>query len=107
MRKFVVLIFLFTASSSITYAQETTLTAKEKQKMHQPKYCLFYDNHTMPAIPDVGESFDVEAFTDRIKDCGVDYLTFHARCNLGMAYYDTKIGIKHPSLKYDLVWQIG
>ena len=23
-------------------------------KMHQPKYCLFYDNHTMPACPDVG-----------------------------------------------------
>ena len=81
---------------------------KEKSKnMHQPKYCLFYDNHTMPAIPDVGENFDVEAFTDRIKDCGVDYLTFHARCNLGMAYYDTKIGIKHPSLKYDLFGQLA
>ena len=38
---------------------------KEKSKnMHQPKYCLFYDNHTMPAIPDIGENFDVEAFTD-------------------------------------------
>jgi hypothetical protein len=61
----------------------------------------------MPAIPDVGENFDIEAFTDRIKDCGVDYLTFHARCNLGMAYYDTKIGIKHPSLKYDLFGQLA
>ena len=70
--------------------------------MLQPKYCLFYDNHTMPAIPDVGETFDADAFTDRIKDCGVGYLTFHARCNQGMAYYNTKIGIKHPSLKYDL-----
>ena len=54
--------------------------------MHQPKYCLFYDNHTMPACPDVGENFDAELFTDRIKSCGVDYLTFHARCNMGMAY---------------------
>ena len=76
-------------------------------KIHQPKYCLFYDNHTMPACPDVGENFDVEAFTDRIKKCGVDYLTFHARCNLGMAYYDTKIGIKHPSLKYDLFGKLA
>ncbi|NLO01333.1 MAG: hypothetical protein GX126_03290, partial [Bacteroidales bacterium] len=70
--------------------------------MYEPKYCLFYDNHTMQACPDVGETFDAEVFTDRIKACGVDYLTFHARCNQGMAYYDTKIGIKHPSLKYDL-----
>ena len=75
--------------------------------MHQIRYSLFYDNHTMPACPDVGENFDVEEFTDRIKACGVDYLTFHARCNLGMAYYDTKIGIKHPSLKYDLFGQLA
>jgi len=75
--------------------------------MHEPKYCLFYDNHTMPACPDVGENFDAELFTDRIKACGVDYLTFHARCNMGMAYYDTKIGIKHPSLKYDLFGRLA
>ena len=70
--------------------------------MHQPKYSLFYDFQTMPACPDAGRNFDVEHFTDRIKACGVDYLTFHARCNLGMAYYDTKIGIRHPSLQHDL-----
>ena len=75
--------------------------------MHRPKYCLFYDNHTMPACPDVGENFDAELFTDRIRDCGVDYLTFHARCNMGMAYYDTNIGIKHPSLKYDLFGKLA
>jgi hypothetical protein len=61
----------------------------------------------MPACPDVGENFDAEAFTDRIKACGVDYLTFHARCNMGMAYYDTKIGIKHPSLKYDMFGKLA
>jgi len=76
-------------------------------KIHQPKYCLFYDNHTMPALPDVGENFDAEAFTDRLRRCGVDYLTFHARCNLGMAYYNTKIGIRHPSLKYDLFGRLA
>lgn len=88
-------------------AQKEANLAKGSPKMHQPKYCLFYDNHTMPACPDVGENFDVEAFTDRIKRCGVDQLTFHARCNLGMAYYDTKIGIKHPSLKYDLFGKLA
>lgn len=75
--------------------------------MHNPKYSLFYDNHTMPYCPDVGHNFDIEHFTDRIQQCGVDYLTFHARCNLGMAYYDTNIGIKHPSLQYDLFGMIA
>lgn len=75
--------------------------------MYQPRYCLFYDNHTMKAVPDVGANFDVEAFTDRIKDCGADYLVFHARCNQGLAYYDTNIGIKHPSLPYDFFGQLA
>jgi hypothetical protein len=75
--------------------------------VYHPKYCLFYDNHTLKACPDVGAAFDVEAFTDRIKRCGIDYLTFHARCDQGMAYYNTKIGTRHPSLGYDLFGKIA
>jgi hypothetical protein len=89
------------------FGQDKAKYTKGEVKMHNAKYCLFYDNHTMPACPDVGANFDVEAFTDRIKRCGVDQLTFHARCNLGMAYYDTKIGIRHPSLKYDLFGKLA
>ena len=70
--------------------------------MHKVKYGLFFDNHTHMEIPEVGRDFDPEYFTDQLLECGVDYLTFHARCNVGMAYYDTKIGTRHPSLKYDL-----
>ena len=101
------ILFICLATTTHSFAQEKANLTKDQGKMHQPKYCLFYDNHTMPACPDVGENFDVEAFTDRIKRCGVDYLTFHARCNLGMAYYDTRIGIKHPSLKYDLFGKLA
>jgi len=72
----------------------------------KPKYCLFYDNHTMKDCPDVGAEFDVEEFTGRIADCGVDFITFHARCNQGFSYYDTDLGIKHPSLEYDLFKQV-
>ncbi len=75
--------------------------------MHDPKWCIFYDVHTMPACPDVGERFDADAFTDRLKGCGVDYVVFHARCNLGVAYYDTKVGIRHPSLKFDMFGQLA
>jgi len=76
-------------------------------KMHNPKWCLFFDFHTMPACPDVGEKFDVDAVVDHLKKCGVDYVVFPARCNLGMAYYNTKVGIRHPSLSYDLFGKLS
>ena len=34
-------------------------------------YALFYDFHTLATNPDVGKNFDVEAFTDQVKSCGV------------------------------------
>ena len=74
--------------------------------MHDPKWCLFFDFHTMPACPDVGAGFDADAFTDRIKACGVDFIVFPAKCNLGMAYYDTTVGTRHPSLQYDLLGRL-
>jgi hypothetical protein len=105
--KKILLLFVCIFAFAHTYAIRKADLNIEQGEKHEPKYCLFYDNHTMPACPDVGANFDVEAFTDRIKRCGVDQLTFHARCNLGMAYYDTKIGIKHPSLKYDLFGKLA
>ena len=70
--------------------------------MHTPKWALFFDFHTMPANPDVGKEFDMEAITDWIAACGVDYIVFPARCNLGTAYYPTKLGIPHPAMERDL-----
>ena len=75
--------------------------------MHKIKYALFYDFHTSPNHPDVGKNFDAEKLTDRFLECGVDYVTFHARCNMGMAYYNTEIGTKHPSLEFDLFGQLA
>lgn len=71
------------------------------------KYALFYDFHTSTAIPDVGERFDVERFTDELMASSIDYLTWHARCNQGNAYYNTEFGYKHPYLKYDLFGRIA
>ena len=71
--------------------------------MSFPKWCLFFDFHTMPANPDVGKAFDFEAIADRFQQAGVQYVVFPARCNLGVAYYDTKIGIRHPALTHNLL----
>jgi len=73
-----------------------------EENMHSPKYALFFDNHTMAASNDVGSDFDADEFGKRIKDCGVDFVGFPAKCNQGFCYYDTNIGIRHPSLKRDM-----
>jgi len=70
--------------------------------MYKPQYSLIYGNNHNIDCPDLGENFNVENFVNKISDCGVDYLTFNARGNQGFAYYDTKLGIKHPALKYNL-----
>ena len=41
-----------------------------------PRWCLFFDFHTMPANPDVGKGFDIEAITDRFVEAGVQYVVF-------------------------------
>ncbi len=70
--------------------------------MHKPKWALFFDFHTMPANPDVGKNFDMDAITDWFKECGADFVVFPARCNLGTAYYPTRLGIPHPAMRRDL-----
>ncbi len=74
---------------------------------HEPKWCIFFDFHTMPACPDVGATFDADRVTDHLKACGVDYISFPARCNLGTAYYNTKVGIRHPALTYDMFGELA
>ena len=75
--------------------------------MHKFKYALFYDFHTSTTNPDVGKGFDIEAFTDQVQACGVDFLTWHARCNQGNAYFNTQEGERHPALEYDMIRQLG
>lgn len=63
------------------------------------KRAIHLDFHTMPGVYDVGADFDPDEFGETLKKANVDYITVFARCNLGFAYYPTKIGIVHPGLK--------
>lgn len=64
-----------------------------------PKRAIHLDFHTMPGIYDVGRDFDAEEFARTLAGAGVDYVTAFARCNIGFAYYPTKIGLPHPGLR--------
>ncbi len=67
--------------------------------MKIPKRCFFFDFHTMPACPDVGGAWDAELLAEQAFRAGADWMTFPAKCNLGMAYYPTGIGTVHPALE--------
>ncbi len=84
----------------------TIAQSSEKSPCYRPQWSIVYDFHTLPGCPDVGREFDAEKFADSVKSCGVDSIVFNSRCNLGMAYYDTKVGIRHPSLEYDLLKRV-
>jgi len=68
-----------------------------------PRRAIHLDFHTMPGIYDVGRDFDAAEFAETLSRTGVDYITVFAKCNLGFAYYPTKLGIIHPGLKKDLL----
>jgi len=63
------------------------------------KRAVHLDFHTMPGIYDVGADFNAEEFARTLKSAHIDYITVFARCNLGFAYYPTKVGIVHPCMQ--------
>lgn len=76
----------------------------QSAKAHKlPFRQIHLDFHTSPAIPDVGCDFDAEEFASTLKAAHVDSVTCFAKCHHGMSYYDTKVGVRHPSLKFDML----
>ena len=73
--------------------------AKELRPQAQfPRRAVHLDFHTMPGVYDVGRDFDAEEFAGTLEGAHVDFVTVFARCNLGFAYYPTKVGTVHPGL---------
>lgn len=67
---------------------------------------IHLDFHTSPAVPSVGEAFRASEFAEILKDAAVNSITIFAKCNQGMSYYPTKVGIMHPHLKFDLLGEM-
>ncbi len=68
-----------------------------------PQRAIHLDFHTMPKVDDVGADFNGKEFAGTLKNAHVDSVTVFAKCNLGFAYYPTKVGIPHPGLQCDLL----
>jgi hypothetical protein len=67
---------------------------------------IHLDFHTSPAVTGVGEAFRAEEFARVLKEAAVNSITIFGKCHHGMSYYPTKVGVRHPSLKIDLVGEM-
>lgn len=70
--------------------------------MRAMKRAVHLDFHTMPGINNFGENWDAKAFATILKEAGVGYINAFAKCNLGFAYYPTKIGVPYPAMQGDM-----
>ena len=68
--------------------------------------CKSHPDFHIPADVDVGEGFDGDTYARRLKGCGADAVVFFAKCHYGHAYYDTKVGTRHPRLRKDMLAEV-
>jgi hypothetical protein len=66
------------------------------------KRAVHIDFHTMPGIHDFNRDWDAARFARTLADAHVGYINAFARCNIGFAYYPTKIGTSYPGMKGDM-----
>ena len=71
--------------------------------MKPMRRAMHFDFHTMPGIEGLLSEFDPEAFAKKLHEAKVEYINFPARCNIGFSYYNTKIGVKYPTLERDIL----
>lgn len=64
---------------------------------------IHLDFHTSPLIPGIGEKFNRKEWQETLKRAEVDSITLFATCHHGYAYYNTKVGARHPHLNFDLL----
>ncbi len=66
------------------------------------KRAVHFDFHTNGGIFDFGKDFDAEKFAQQLSDARVGYVNLFAQCNLGFAYYPSKVSVPYPTMKGDM-----
>lgn len=61
------------------------------------------DFHTSGLIPGIGSRFSKRQFQEALKIGQVDSITLFSKCHHGWSYHPTKVGRRHPHLKFDLL----
>ncbi len=93
------LLFLPVAAATVCRAQSGGDAELPLRQIH-------LDFHTSELVPDVAADFNAAEFAKTLRDARVNSINVFAKCHHGYAYYDARIGVKHPSLKADLLGEM-
>lgn len=61
------------------------------------------DFHTGGFVKGIGKNFDPDVYAKTLKENGLNAITLFAKGHHGYAYYNTKVGTRHPGLDFDLM----
>ncbi len=64
---------------------------------------IHLDFNTPLEIPNVGERFDKRQWQECLRLAHADSITCFSCCHHGYSYHPTKVGMMHPSLKFNLL----
>ena len=84
------------------------LTAQPRQDAHgDPSFRqVRLDFCSSELTPDAGSDFHAAELVRVLAGAHVHSINASAKCHHGFAYYDTRIGVRHPSLKVDLLGEL-
>ncbi len=69
---------------------------------------LLIDTHLGAHVKGAFYNLDVKRIVREAADCGIEVLLQQAKCHWGNAYYNTRVGFKHPGLgKSDLIGELS
>ena len=55
--------------------------------------------HNAPTVP--FDQFDPEWYMAKVREAHTQVVIIQTKSHWGYAYYDTKVGVRHPPLKFD------
>lgn len=64
---------------------------------------IHLDFHTAGYVDEIGTQWNPDEFASTLADNHINAITVFAKGHHGFAYYDTKIGTRHPGLNFDLL----
>ena len=64
---------------------------------------IHLDFHTSEKIPGIGSDFSKTQFQEMLKRGHVDSVTLFAKCHHGLSYHNTRVGLRHPGLEFELL----
>jgi len=64
---------------------------------------IHLDFHTSELIRPIGHRFDAGRFQEALRRGRVNSITLFAKCHHGLSYHNTKVGLRHPGLEFELL----